>query len=93
MEDLNNQKPGQTSISISSTETALNHKLSHLQKVFTTFNNYQNKVVDNTINTERTQTVTTLNEEDQTLENNENNHRCAQQPKQQDASYLQHQKT
>ena len=57
--------------SISSTETALNHKLSHLQKVFTTFNNYPNKVVDNIINTERTQTVNTLNEEDQPLENNE----------------------
>ena len=75
---------------------------------------YPNKVVDNIINTERTQTVTTLNEEDQPLKNNEtvthapvcctkrriedeeneeNRHRCAQQPKQQSASYLQHQKT
>ena len=70
MEDLNNQKPGRA-FSISSTETALSHELSHLQKVFTTFNNYPNKVVANIINTERTQTVTTLNEEDQPLKNNE----------------------
>ena len=57
--------------SISSTETALSHELSHLQKVFTTFNNYSNKVVNNIINTVRTQTVTTLNEEDQPLKSKE----------------------
>ena len=46
---------------ISSTETALSQKLSNLQKVFTTFNNYPNKVVDNIINTERTQTAPAYN--------------------------------
>ena len=69
MEDLNNQKPGQTSILYLINRNSA--ELSHLQKVFTTFNNYPNKVVDNIINTERTQTVTTLNEEDQPLKNNE----------------------
>ena len=59
------------------------HSLSHQQKqrwvtsyptckkYSSTFNNYPNKAVDNIINTERTQTVTTLNEEDQPLKNNE----------------------
>ena len=70
MKDLNNQKPGQTSILYLINRNSA--ELSHLKKVFTTFNNYPNKVVDNIINTERTQTVTTLNEEDQPLKNNEN---------------------
>ena len=69
MEDLNNQKHGQTSILYLINRNSA--ELSHLQKVFTTFNNYPNKVVANIINTERTQTVTTLNEEDQPLKNNE----------------------
>ena len=82
-----------------------------MQNFFATINNYLNKVVSKIIETERIQTVITLNKKDQPLKNNETHapvcwtkrriddeeneesrHRCAQQPKQQRASYLQHQK-